>query len=95
MRVIAIIGMLARKDASAFVAALAAGVADKLIAVPLYADHAPPDEIAAIARQHGVTARTALTLKAAMKNAARPPAPRVLVCGSFLLAAEALALENG
>ena len=93
MRVIAIIGMRARKNAAGFVNALAA-VADKIIAVPLAEDHVPPNDIAALARQRSVTARTALTLKAAMKNAARPPAPRVLICGSFLLAAEALRLES-
>lgn len=93
MRVIAIIGMRARKNAAGFVNALAA-VADKIIAVPLAEDHVPPNDIAALARQRSITARTALTLKAAMKNAARPPAPRVLICGSFLLAAEALRLES-
>jgi dihydrofolate synthase / folylpolyglutamate synthase len=29
-----------------------------------------------------------------MQNAAQLPAPRVLICGSFLLAAEALAAES-
>ena len=93
MRVIAIIGMRARKSAADFVTALAA-VADKIIAVPLAEDHIPANDLAALARQRNIIARTALTLKAAMKNAARPPAPRVLICGSFLLAAEALQLES-
>lgn len=94
MRVIAIVGLRARKDSEAFVNALAAGVADKIIAVPLADAHIPPDRIAALARQRNITGRSAATLKAAMKNAARAPAPRVLICGSFLLAAEALALEG-
>ena len=37
---------------------------------------------------------TAPSLAAAMQNAAQLPAPRVLICGSFLLAAEALAAES-
>lgn len=94
MRVIAIVGLRARKNSEAFVNALAAGVADKIIAVPLADEHIPPDQIAARARQRNITGRSAATLKAAMKNAARAPAPRVLICGSFLLAAEALALEG-
>ena len=39
-------------------------------------------------------ASVAASLAEAMQNAAQLPAPRVLICGSFLLAAEALALEN-
>jgi hypothetical protein len=39
-------------------------------------------------------AHAAPSLAAAMQSAAQFPAPRVLICGSFLLAAEALAAEN-
>jgi hypothetical protein len=39
-------------------------------------------------------ASTAASLSDAIENAAQLPAPRVLICGSFLLAAEALAAEN-
>ncbi len=94
MRVIAIIGLRARKNAEAFVNALAGGAADKIIAVPLADEHIAPEQIAALARQRNITGRSAATLKAAMKNAARAPAPRVVICGSFLLAAEALGLEQ-
>ena len=82
---IAIVGLRARKDAAAFVDALAGG-ADQVIAVPLAEDHVAPSSIAKIA---------APSLVAAMQNVAQFPAPRVLICGSLLLAAEALRLENG
>lgn len=90
---IAIIGLRARKDADAFVGALAAGV-DQIIAVPLDEAHVAPEAIAASAGAADVEASTAPSLAAAMKNAAQSPAPRVLICGSFLLAGEALAAES-
>lgn len=91
--VIAIVGMRARKDADAFIGALA-GAVDRIIAVPLSEPHIAPDMIAAYAAQFSVDAATAPSLAAAMQNAAQLPAPRVLICGSFLLAAEALAAEQ-
>jgi folylpolyglutamate synthase/dihydropteroate synthase len=81
---VAIVGLRARKDAAAFVEALE-HAADHIIAVPLSEAHAPLDAI---------SATQAPTLAAAMQNAARFPAPRVLISGSFLLAAEALAAES-
>ena len=82
--VIAIVGLRARKDAAAFVAALSHG-AHKIIAVPLSEPHAPLDLISPL---------QAPSLAAAMQSAAQFPAPRVLICGSLLLAAEALAAES-
>lgn len=90
---IAIVGMLARKHADSFVAALA-GTVDRIIAVPLAQAHIAPILIAAQAEALGVSASTAPSLEAAMQNAAQFPAPRVLICGSFVLAAEALAAES-
>ncbi|MGD9979819.1 MAG: folylpolyglutamate synthase/dihydrofolate synthase family protein [Hyphomonadaceae bacterium] len=90
---IAIVGLRARKDAHAFIGALA-GAVERLIAVPLCEPHIAPDVIAAIGAAAGVATATASSLAAAMQNAAQLPAPRVLICGSFLLAAEALAIEN-
>lgn len=92
-RTIAIIGLRARKDAESFVGALASGV-DQVIAVPLAEAHVAPSLIAAQAAAMGVDASTAPSLAAAMQNAAQETAPRVLICGSFLLAAEALAAES-
>jgi len=90
---IAIIGLRARKDAEAFVTSLAPSLA-RLIAVPLSEDHIAPGEIAALTAKHGIASDVAPSLAAAMQNAAQSPAPRVLICGSFLLAAEALAAES-
>jgi len=90
---IAIVGMRARKDADAFVSTLA-GAVDQFIAVPLAEDHIAPSTLAQMATAKDVPATIAPSLAAAMQNAAQLPAPRVLICGSFLLAAEALAAES-
>lgn len=92
-KAVAIVGMRARKDASAFVAALTPAT-ESVIAVPLSEAHVAPDNLASLARQHGADAQTAPSLAAAMQIAAQLPAPRVLICGSFVLAAEALAAES-
>jgi dihydrofolate synthase/folylpolyglutamate synthase len=89
---IAIVGLRARKHADSFIGALA-GAVDRLIAVPLSEPHAAPAMLEAIGELMGVDAVAAPSLAAAMHTAAEAPAPRVLICGSFLLAAEALALE--
>lgn len=91
--VVAIVGIRARKDADSFVGALA-GAVDTMIAVPLAEPHIAPTHIEAIAQAFGIEAGAALSLAAAMQNAAQLPAPRVLICGSLLLAAEALAAES-
>jgi dihydrofolate synthase / folylpolyglutamate synthase len=90
---IAIIGVRARKDAESFIGALA-GAVDHVIAAPLAEPHVAPAAISAICGAMGVASSEAQSLEAAMQNAAQFPAPRVLICGSFLLAAEALQLEN-
>lgn len=90
---VAIVGLRKRKDALSFIAAVAAG-ADHIIAVPLAEDHASVHEMAALGYRLGREVETAASLSEAMQNAAQLPAPRVLICGSFLLAAEALAAEN-
>ena len=56
--------------------------------------HIAPARIAAIANTMDVAASTAPSLAIAMQEAAQFPAPRVLICGSFLLAGEALAAES-
>jgi dihydrofolate synthase/folylpolyglutamate synthase len=90
---IAIVGMRARKDADSFIGALA-GAADHVIGVPLAEAHVAPAMISVICGAFDVASSEALSLEAAMQNAAQFPAPRVLICGSFLLAAEALQLES-
>jgi dihydrofolate synthase/folylpolyglutamate synthase len=90
---IAIVGLRARKHGESFLAALAPAC-DHIIAVPLGEAHIAPARIAAIADTMDTAASTAPSLAAAMQEAAQVPAPRVLICGSFLLAAEALAEES-
>ncbi|MEQ1819677.1 MAG: Mur ligase family protein [Terricaulis sp.] len=90
---VAIVGLRKRKDALSFIAAIAAS-AEHIVAVPLAEDHVSVHEMAALGDKLGREVATAPSLAAAMQNAAQLPAPRVLICGSFLLAAEALASEN-
>jgi dihydrofolate synthase/folylpolyglutamate synthase len=90
---IAIVGLRARKEPDSFVGALAS-VVDHIVAVPLSEAHIAPTLITSFIEAMGVQASTAPSLTAAMQNAAQLPAPRVIICGSFLLAAEALAAEN-
>lgn len=90
---VAIVGLRKRKNATLFIAALAR-FADHIIAVPLADDYVSINELAALGDQLGVDSTTAPSLAAAIQNAAQLPAPRVLICGSFVLAAEALATES-
>jgi dihydrofolate synthase/folylpolyglutamate synthase len=90
---IAIVGMRARKESDGFVGALA-GAVDHIIAVPLNEAHIAPALFAAQADLVSIKAVAAASLEAAMQEAAQFPAPRVVICGSFLLAGEALARER-
>ena len=82
-----ICGILANKDAHGLLGALA-GIADRIIAVPVpgYPCH-PPEELAAIGRSLGVDASTAATLPEAIAQTTGDP---VLILGSLYLAGEAL-----
>jgi folylpolyglutamate synthase/dihydropteroate synthase len=85
--------MLKRKRAS-FISPIAK-VVDHVITIKLDDERGmETDELILFAQRAGAAVQTAPSLQAAMQNAAQLPAPRVLICGSFLLAAEALALEN-
>jgi dihydrofolate synthase/folylpolyglutamate synthase len=90
---IAVIGMLARKQSDAFIGALA-GVVDLMIAVPMTQAFIPPALMTAQANALGVAAVASESLEDAMHRAAQFPAPRVVICGSLVLAAEALAAEG-
>jgi dihydrofolate synthase / folylpolyglutamate synthase len=89
---IVIFAARARKDWAMALKALASA-AEHVIAVPI-AEGVAPVVIADFAASEGISASAAPTLAAAMQSAAQFPAPRVLICGSFLLAAEALAAER-
>ncbi len=90
---IVIFAARARKDWGPALKRLAI-MADCVIATPLREDGVPPAEIAAYARSEGAASETSTSLHEAVARAAQFPAPRVLICGSFLLAAEALAGEG-
>ena len=90
---IAIFAARARKDWAPALKHLAT-MADLIIAMPLRGGGVPPAQVATYARSEGARSEAAATLDEALALAARFPAPRVLICGSFLLAAEALAAES-
>lgn len=89
---IVIFAARARKDWAVALKPLASE-AELIIAAPLAEEGVAPDAIAAAALSEGAAAQAAPSLEAAMRIAAQQTAPRVLICGSFLLAAEALRLE--
>ncbi|MBY0563912.1 MAG: bifunctional folylpolyglutamate synthase/dihydrofolate synthase [Hyphomonadaceae bacterium] len=88
-----VVGIRQRKDAQRFIKTISPA-ATSLIAVPLADHHTAPADLAQIAHAAGLKAGSAPSLAAAIQNAAQSPAPRVVICGSFLLAAEALGLEG-
>jgi dihydrofolate synthase/folylpolyglutamate synthase len=93
-----IVGMLGTKDADGFLRNFA-GLAREVIAVPITGQIAarPAAEVAALARQVGITSSIQPSVEAALASLhdtiwERPP--RVLICGSLYLAGEVLA-ANG
>jgi dihydrofolate synthase / folylpolyglutamate synthase len=95
--VVLIVGMLATKDHDGFLRNFA-GLARRLIAVPIASDKGlPPDTIAQAARGIGIPANAAGDIGAAFDSVAAldlSPPPRILVTGSLYLAGEVLA-ANG
>jgi len=90
-RTVAIVGMLRRKDHTAFIAALAPAI-DALIAVPLNnLDAAPAAEIASAAASAGIPTQTAPDIAAAITLALRDGPARLVACGSLRLVAAMLA----
>lgn len=83
-----IIGMRARKDWRGFLAALAEA-APRIITVPIPEDPVDPGALASHARTLGLATESALTLDDALTRSRG--AVRILICGSLLLAGEALA----
>jgi dihydrofolate synthase/folylpolyglutamate synthase len=93
-----IVGMMANKDASAFLANFA-GLTRHIIAVPIAdRDNAmPPDRLADATRALGMRVETAATVEAALRSLARlayEAPPRILITGSLYLAGHVLA-ANG
>lgn len=95
---VVIVGMMANKDAGAFLANFA-GLTRHIIAVQIPdRDNAmPPDRLADAARQLGMRVETAVSVEAALRSLARlayEVPPRILITGSLYLAGHVLA-ANG
>jgi dihydrofolate synthase / folylpolyglutamate synthase len=92
-----IVGMLATKDLEGFLRNFA-GLARRLIAVPIHQEKAlPPDAVAVAARRIGIPADIADGIGPALAGVARldlETSPRILITGSLYLAGEVLA-QNG
>lgn len=90
-------GMLARKDAAAFLAPLAA-LAPLVVAVPVQGEGPQPchepEHLCAQAAAAGLEARTAKDLSDAVAQARSAGAERILIAGSLFLAGEALRLSG-
>jgi dihydrofolate synthase / folylpolyglutamate synthase len=92
-----IVGMLATKDLEGFLRNFA-GLARRLIAVPIHQEKVlPPDAVAVAARRIGIPADIADGIEPALAGVARldlETSPRILITGSLYLAGEVLA-QNG
>ncbi len=93
-----IAGLLSTKDARATLAHFK-GLAQLLLAVPIQNSLVarPAEEVAALARESGVTAEVAGSVEQALRDIAGrrwPAPPRILICGSLYLAGEVLS-ANG
>ena len=89
-------GMLNTKDVGSFIGCFA-GIARRVIALTIpEEENAVKDEaLAGAARAHGLTAETAGSLEAALRQASTTvPAPRILICGSLYLAGRVLAFHG-
>ena len=90
-------GMLNTKDAGKFIAPFS-GLAHRVvtITIPDEPNASTADQLAATAREQGLSAETAGSLEAALKQASTgAPAPRILICGSLYLAGRVLATQDG
>jgi dihydrofolate synthase/folylpolyglutamate synthase len=95
---VVIVGMMATKDAGAFLAHFA-GLTRHIIAVQIPdLDHGmPPDRLADAARNLGMRVETLVSVEAALRSLARlayEVPPRILITGSLYLAGHVLA-ANG
>jgi dihydrofolate synthase / folylpolyglutamate synthase len=90
-------GMLSSKDARSFIAEFA-GIAHRLVAItiPDEENAIPAENLAEIARGAGLSAETAGSIDAALRQASQiTPAPRILITGSLYLAGHVLAAHSG
>jgi dihydrofolate synthase/folylpolyglutamate synthase len=93
-----VLGMINSKDAAGFMKPFV-GLAHKVltVTVPGEENAVPAEALAATARQLGLDAQAAPSLKAALGacNLDRDAPPRVLICGSLYFAGHVLALQDG
>jgi dihydrofolate synthase/folylpolyglutamate synthase len=88
-----IVGMLARKDAAGFFAALAE-LRPRLFTAGFTSPIAhPAEDLAAIARAAGLAAESAETVEAALARALEPGGGHVVICGSLHFIGDVLALS--
>lgn len=90
-----IAGMLTTKDPSGFFEAFA-GLARRVVTVPVPDTAAgfPPADLAAAARNAGLSATPAPGVLEALEGLPRDSSPRILICGSLYLAGEVLRLAE-
>ncbi|HKQ94140.1 MAG TPA: folylpolyglutamate synthase/dihydrofolate synthase family protein [Aestuariivirgaceae bacterium] len=92
-----IVGMLASKDAAAFMRAFR-GLAARIIAIaiPEEENAIPAEELKTIAEREGIPAETAASIAAAVGRAAASDAEaRILIAGSLYLAGHVLSFNSG
>ena len=95
---VVIAGMMANKDAGAFLANFA-GLTRHIMAVPIpgHDNAMPPDRLADAARKLGMRVENAASVEAALRSLARlayEVPPRILIAGSLYLAGHVLALNG-
>ena len=89
-------GMLNTKDAGSYIECFA-GLAQRVVTltIPDEPNAIPADQLADIARGHGLSAETASSLTKALGQASLiTPAPRILICGSLYLAGHVLSVQE-
>ncbi len=90
-------GMLNTKDAGKFIEPFA-GLAHRVVTltIPDEPNALTADQLAAVAREQGLSAETAGSIESALRQASTgAPAPRILICGSLYLAGRVLAAHDG
>jgi dihydrofolate synthase/folylpolyglutamate synthase len=97
-QLVLIVGMMANKDAAAFLANFA-GLTRHIIAVPIpeTENAMPPDRLADAARSLGMRIETAPGIEAALRALSRlayEEPPRILITGSLYLAGHVLAING-
>ncbi len=89
-------GMLNTKDAGRYIECFA-GLAQRVVTltIPDEPNALAADQLADIARKHGLSAETSSSIEKALAQASLiTPAPRILICGSLYLAGHVLSIHE-